>query len=88
MEAVADEGVRLVEFIPNIEAYFEVYDMITYRPLQELERSEDLLEQLDEYLEEVLGKKYAINLGKFWRKSINLKGSDGKHMEDVNRTFQ
>ena len=56
LEAVSTEGVRLVELIPNLEAYFEVYDKIVYRPLQNLERSEALLSNLDSFLDEVLGK--------------------------------
>ena len=59
LEAVADEGVRLVEFIPNVAAYFEVYDKISYRPLQRLDRDEKMLTILDEYLEQVLGKRYS-----------------------------
>lgn len=88
LEAVSDEGVRLVEFIPNIGWYHEVYDKIVYRPLQNIDRNEELLEELDEYLEEVLGKKYSISFRKFLRSSINLKNSKGKFTEDVNRTFQ
>lgn len=79
LEAVADEGVRLVEFVPNVEAYFEVYDKISYRPLQRMERNEKMLETLDEYLEQVLGKRYSCALSKFWRKSIVNKTLDGKH---------
>jgi hypothetical protein len=88
LEAVSDEGVRLVEFIPNIDWYFEVYDQIVYRPLQNVERNEDLLGGLDEHLEEVLGKKYSISLKKLWRHSINLKNSEGRFTEHVDRTFQ
>lgn len=56
LEAVSSEGVRLVEFLPNLEAYFEVYEKIVYRPLQNFERSEDWLNSLDTFLDEVLGK--------------------------------
>lgn len=88
LEAVADEGVRLVEFLPNIEAYFEVYEKVVYRPLQKLDRDEAILERLDEYLEQVLGKSYSCSLSKLWRKSVHIKNGDGKPWEDVNRTFQ
>jgi len=88
LEAVAEEGVRLVEFVPNVKAYFEVYDKIAYRPLQKLERDEDMLMDLDSYLEEALGKRYGVSLTKFWRNSVNLKYTNGKHKEEVNRTFQ
>lgn len=74
--------------MPNVNAYFEVYDKVTYRPVQDLERDEDLLQNLDGYLEEVLGKKYSVSLSKFWRRSISLKNHEGKPIEDVNRTFQ
>lgn len=56
LEAVAGEGVRLVNFLVNLEAYFEVYKKIVYRPLQNLERSESLLINLDGFLDQVLGK--------------------------------
>lgn len=88
LEAVADEGVRLVEFIPNIEAYYEVYERIVFRPLQGIERDEELLIKLDEYLGQVLGKKYGVSMNKFWRNSVNHRGTDGKHIEEANRTFQ
>lgn len=78
LEAVADEGVRLVEFLPNIEAYFEVYEKVVYRPLQKLDRDETILERLDEYLEQVLGKSYSCSLSKLWRKSVYVKNGDGK----------
>lgn len=88
LEAVWDEGVRLVDFIPNINAYREVYSKITYRPLQNWERTETMLTNLDNFLEEVLGKSYGIKYSKFFRKSINLKGTNGKDVVDANRKFQ
>lgn len=88
LEAVADEGVRLVEFLPNLDAYFDVYSKIAYRPLQSMERDEVLLTNLDSYLEEVLGKSYEVSFTKFFRKSISLKSHEGKYIEDVNRKFQ
>lgn len=88
LEAVTEEGVRLVEFLPNIQAYFDVYEKIVYRPLQNLERDENMLTELDGYLEEVLGKKYGVSISKFWRSSVNLKGANGKHICEANRTFQ
>ena len=56
LEAVSGEGVRLVDFVLNLESYFEVYEKIVYRPLQNLERSETLLAELDGFLDQVLGK--------------------------------
>lgn len=50
LEAVMADGVRLVEFIPNIDAYREVYKTITYRPLQNWERTEKMLTDLDKFL--------------------------------------
>ena len=88
LEAVSDEGVRLVEFLPNIEAYREVYSKIVYRPLQNWERTEEMLNNLDTFLEEVLGKSYGISYRKFLRKSMNLKNTQGEHIVDANRTFQ
>ena len=80
LEAVSDEGVRLVEFLPNVQAYFDVYDKVVYRPIQNLDRDENMLNELDNYLEEVLGKKYGFSFSKFWRNSINLKSANGKHI--------
>jgi len=88
LEAVSDDGVRLVEFLPNLEAYYEVYEKIAYRPLQNMERTESLLIDLDNYLDEVIGKKYEVSLKKFWRNSVNLKSTEGRSICDTNRTFQ
>lgn len=88
LEAVWGEGVRLVEFLPNIQAYYDVYSKISYRPLQNWERTEKMLNDLDSYLEEVLGRSYGISLKKFFRKSVNLKGTGGEDIWDVKRTFQ
>lgn len=53
-----------------------------------MERDEDLLSDLDDYLEEVLGKKYKISLTKFMRKTMAPRNTLGKFTEKEDRTFQ
>ena len=53
---LSGEGVRLVDFVLNLESYFDVYEKVVYRPLQNLERSQTLLAELDGFLDQVLGK--------------------------------
>jgi len=88
LEAVCDDGVRLVEFLPNLDKYFDAYPKIVYRPLQGIERDEKLLTDLDDYLEEVLGKKYNISLTKLMRKTMAPRNTLGKFTEKEDRTFQ
>mmetsp|Transcript_23007 Transcript_23007/g.25555 ORF Transcript_23007/g.25555 Transcript_23007/m.25555 type:complete len:116 (-) Transcript_23007:75-422(-) len=88
LEAVYDDGVRLVELLPNLDKYFEAYPKIVYRPLQNVDRDETFLTELDSYLEEVLGKKYGISLKKLLRKSVNTRNTIGQFKEAENRTFQ
>ena len=89
VESTGNRGVALNKW-SYLRPYIgekEFYNKVIFRHL-EFDRSNQLVDNLEQFLKEAIGQKYGLGGGKLWRrKTVNLSEKNNRLMIDEERTF-